>query len=581
MDLDPTPDHYKALGVDKSADAATIKATYRKLVLKCHPDKVTDPALKEQKQDEFHRIQQAYECLADDDKRSHYDSLLTLEKLRKEKAARQAAAPRDKTARFDVPTSGGSTFTATGPTRYSTESRVPSRDDDRYHDRGRAHYHTYQPKPTAAPRSSREKESSKSSRSAKDDRTRSDREKTRAKESRSDRKFTSVESESSSDEKARYESGYKIRTEEDARRKAAEERRSYDDPRYAIPTQRKMSVQAEEALRYQHKSRAQVEEEMSSRPSPARAPSRDYYTAEPRPSRRESSRPEPVRRSSARPGKERPSVSRRDTDRTDRGMPEVVEWAEERRTEERRPPMFKHSTSSPIDLGRSVPQRSYTEKLPRHVDSSAPAPPIFQRSSTMPSVPHTSSSRRKESTARPSGLRETMTPEQYTTTERDAFPTVPPPQQTTPGSTKKTYYYPVPGSGGVSVRPDEIPPAARHVPREATRHHRSPSPIGKPPIGANRPTEPITPYKNTTRPSMSSRTDSYRTVSPVRASEDRGRTARPPIYRETSRQSSYDPTDVQFSRRYGPEDVRWAPRSGDADRGFSKPTLGRTATYAY
>ena len=121
MDLDPTPDHYKALGVDKSADAATIKATYRKLVLKCHPDKVTDPALKEQKQDEFHRIQQAYECLADDDKRSHYDSLLTLEKLRKEKAARQAAAPRDKTARFDVPTSGGSTFTATGPTRYSTE----------------------------------------------------------------------------------------------------------------------------------------------------------------------------------------------------------------------------------------------------------------------------------------------------------------------------------------------------------------------------------------------------------------------------------------------------------------------------
>ena len=70
---EPTPDHYKALGLDNTADASTIKATYRKLVLKCHPDKVTDPALKEQKQEEFHNIQQAYECLIDQEKRSKYD----------------------------------------------------------------------------------------------------------------------------------------------------------------------------------------------------------------------------------------------------------------------------------------------------------------------------------------------------------------------------------------------------------------------------------------------------------------------------------------------------------------------------
>lgn len=593
MDLDPTPDHYKALGLDKSATAAIIKSTYRKLVLKCHPDKVTDPALKEQKQEEFHRIQQAYECLIDDEKRAHYHAVLELDKLRKEKAARQAAAPRDRTARFDVPTPGGSSFTANGPTRYATEYRAPqsSRDDasryqERERERERSHHQTYTSKPTAPPRSSREKESSKSSRYAKEDRGRSEREKARAKEVRSDRKFASAESESSADEKARHESGYKIRTEEDARRKAAEERRSYEEARHTtLPTHRKMSVQAEEALRYQHKSRAQVEEEItSSRPMPARASSRDYYAAEPRSSRRESSRAEaPVRRSSARPNKDRPSMSRRETDRTDRGIPEVVDWAEERRTEERRPPMFKHSTSSPIELGRGIPQRSYTERLPRRTETSPPpAPPAFHRSSTMPI--HPSSSRRKEPTApRSSGLREATTSEQYANPERDTFSTIPPVQQTTPSSTKKVYYYPVSG-GGVSVRPDEIPTAARHVPCEPSRYQRSPSPspIGKPPIGANRPVEPTTSYKTAPRPSMPSRNESYRTVSPVRGSEDRGRSGRPKLYGEIGRQPSFDPNDVQFSRRYGPEDVRWAPRSGEPDKGYStKPSLGRTATYVY
>jgi len=594
---EPTPDHYKALGVDKTADASTIKATYRKLVLKCHPDKVTDPALKEQKQEEFHQIQQAYECLIDDEKRGKYDALVTLEKLRKERATARASAPRDRTARFDVPTSGGASFAANGPTRYTTEHRVPTasrEDDDRYY----ARYHSTPSKTTAAPRSTREKESSKSSRHAKEDRSRSDREKTRAKEARSDRKFTSVDSESSSDEKARYEAAYKSRTEEEARRRA-EERRTYEDSRYAgatpaVPTQRKMSVQEQEALRYQHKSRAQVEEEMSSRPSPVRTSSRDYYNPEPRLQRRDSARPEPVRRSSARPSKERPSLSRRDTDRTDRGLPEVVEWADDR-YEERRVPSFKQTTSSPAELARGMPQRSYTDRSTRHAENT---PPSLSRSSTMPNVPHVSSSSRRKEAAVPRGpssLRETMTPEQYSSPEkytspdkyaspeRDAFPTVP------PSSTVKTYYYPVAG-GGVSA---EAPsPTPRHVVREPTgRQHRSKSPLGKPPIGQNRPAEPVA-YKTVQRPSMpgrteSSRTDTSRNISPVR--EDRGRSGRPKLYGEVSgesrhrvRQTSIDPNEVQYARRYGPEDVRWAPRSGEPDRGYaSKPTLGRTATYVY
>ncbi|KAG9191175.1 hypothetical protein G6011_09263 [Alternaria panax] len=592
---EPTPDHYKALGVETTADASIIKATYRKLVLKCHPDKVTDPALKEQKQEEFHNIQQAYECLIDAEKRSKYDALVHLEKLRKERAAARGAAPRDRTARFDVPTPGGASFAATGPTRYTTEHRVPTtsrEEDERFFTR----YHSTPAKSSTAQKSSREKESSKSSRHVKEDRLRTDRDKTRAKEARSDRKFTNVDSESSSDEKARYEAAYKSRTEEDAARRRAEERRTYEDNRYAgavpaVPAQRKMSVQEQEALRYQHKSRAQVEEEMSSRPSPARASSRDYFNPEPRLQRRDSARPEPVRRSSARPGKERPSMSRRDTDRTDRGIPEVVEWADDR-YEERRMPSFKQATSSPAELARGMPPRSYTDRSTRHAENT---PPSLSRSSTMPHV--SSSSRRKESTAPrgPSALRENMTseqysnpeayasPEKYASPERDAFPTVPPP------SNVKTYYYPVTGAG---VSAGEAPsPTPRHVVREPTsRQHRSKSPIGRPPIGPNRPAEPVA-YKTVPRPSMpgrtdSSRTDTSRNISPSR--EDRGRSGRPRLYGEVSgesqprhrvRQTSMEPENVQYARRYGPEDVRWAPRSGESDRGYaSKPHLSRTAT---
>ncbi|CAN9233681.1 unnamed protein product [Alternaria alternata] len=337
-----------------------------------------------------------------------------------------------------------------------------------------------------------------------------------------------------------------------------------------------MSVQEQEALRYQHKSRAQVEEEMSSRPSPARASSRDYFNAEPRLQRRDSARPEPVRRSSARPGKERPSMTRRDTDRTDRGIPEVVEWADDR-YEERRVPSFKQTTSSPADLARGMPQRSYTDRSTRHAENT---PPSLSRSSTMPnSIPHVSLVLTEEGN-------NTAVQRNTRVLREMPSPTVP------PSSTVKTYYYPVAGGGVSAEAPSSTP---RHVVREPTsRQHRSKSPIGKPPIGANRPTEPVA-YKTVPRPTMpgrtdSSRTDASRTLSPSR--EDRGRSGRPKLYGEISgesqprhrvRQSSIEPENVQYSRRYGPEDVRWAPRSSaDPDRGYaSKPHLSRTATYVY
>lgn len=59
--------HYDTLGVDKSADPAEIKKAYRKLAGKHHPDKGGD-------ENEFKRIQQAYEVLSDPKKRAQYDS---------------------------------------------------------------------------------------------------------------------------------------------------------------------------------------------------------------------------------------------------------------------------------------------------------------------------------------------------------------------------------------------------------------------------------------------------------------------------------------------------------------------------
>lgn len=77
------PDPWRVLGIDKSADKTEIRAAYRKLVLKCHPDKVQDPTLKAQKQDEFQRVQQAYELLNDDTERAKYEEQVKLSEMRK------------------------------------------------------------------------------------------------------------------------------------------------------------------------------------------------------------------------------------------------------------------------------------------------------------------------------------------------------------------------------------------------------------------------------------------------------------------------------------------------------------------
>ena len=67
-------DYYEILGVPRDADAKKIKAAYRKLARKWHPDLHSEKD-KEQAEEKFKEINEAYEVLSDAEKRSKYDRL--------------------------------------------------------------------------------------------------------------------------------------------------------------------------------------------------------------------------------------------------------------------------------------------------------------------------------------------------------------------------------------------------------------------------------------------------------------------------------------------------------------------------
>ena len=67
-------DYYEVLGISRDADTKEVKSAYRKLARKWHPD-LHPPDKKEEVEEKFKRINEAYEVLRDPEKRKRYDRL--------------------------------------------------------------------------------------------------------------------------------------------------------------------------------------------------------------------------------------------------------------------------------------------------------------------------------------------------------------------------------------------------------------------------------------------------------------------------------------------------------------------------
>jgi len=65
------PSYYEVLDVPKDADAKAIKSAYRKMALKWHPDK--HPDNKQEAEEKFREVAEAYEVLSDPERRKRYD----------------------------------------------------------------------------------------------------------------------------------------------------------------------------------------------------------------------------------------------------------------------------------------------------------------------------------------------------------------------------------------------------------------------------------------------------------------------------------------------------------------------------
>ncbi|KAK4100134.1 DnaJ-domain-containing protein [Parathielavia hyrcaniae] len=137
------PDPWKALGVDKHADKSEIRSAYKKLVLKCHPDKVQDPTLKALKADEFQKVQQAYELLNDDAEKTKYEHLLKLQELQRAAKVQQdvknspnTSVPRSSSKyTYDLHTTPSSTYktSPSGGKVYATYTTNQSRSHEDVH----------------------------------------------------------------------------------------------------------------------------------------------------------------------------------------------------------------------------------------------------------------------------------------------------------------------------------------------------------------------------------------------------------------------------------------------------------------
>ncbi|KAG9688142.1 hypothetical protein KCU95_g9090, partial [Aureobasidium melanogenum] len=488
------PDPYVALGLSKDATPAQIKTTYRKLVLKCHPDKVTDESKKAEASDQFHRIQQAYEILSDEGRRSRYDAQIKLAELRKQSMNNRPPV-EVRTAAYEVPTAGPgrATFTARGPERVYEERRPERSDSDDYftsapRTTSRKHDdYERQPmkKTTVPPRDDKERARVFERERRESERiSRTDKRRTRDQDQRRerDRKYSAYDDDSDTELRQDAERLRRRATEEAIKEKEMRERerarldrerereragRREDGGRERDDYERDRERSSRRAYDSQRYSR--MEEEVNAYIGRDKRPqlSRSASTAKTETYVDRSSRSTPafVRRHSAKPASPQP---RRDRDRRP-SEPDIIE-VDERRSAPRPPPLYT-STSSPstIKVTREPPLRSASMK----VEDRNPPPTPIRRSETMPNI---SPKRAKDSKA--STLRDTDFTGGLPT------PSASPDYAPSPTSHKTTYHYPR-NETPTSREDDYRRTAERDYEREhdrsrARRMHRSPDPIREP-----------------------------------------------------------------------------------------------------
>jgi len=495
MDLPPDP--YLALGVPKDATQAAVKTAHRKLVLKCHPDKVTDPDAKQAAADKFHKIQTAYEILIDEDRRGRYDAQVRLAGLRKEAMDSRPSAGATRS-------SYKSSHEASARPGYATRAseRMAPQYEERRPSYAAADY--FDTKPRSSParkepeyeRPSKRSEPKEKVRTSTRDAKESERERRKEKTRKTDRDtrkereakhnpYIVDESESDSDEYARRSRRMR---EEDAMRKAREAQ--YED---AYRHRKESAAEPHDA--YTRKMDAARDHIQSSRTRPRADPMEDSPRSRARTEVREETerRPSAARMSSSKDKVEymkgrdgRPAVVVRRASEKPKSKdvePPRAETAHRREPErrssaeklaERRPPMLNTSKSSPSDIRIPGLDKQRSQSVQADTQPPPRVSPI-KRSETFHDIP-----RMGENTAptKSSNLRQTEFSEGLAT------PATTPDNATSPQN-KYNYgrqyaddaEYATPDGYRTDYRTEVREPGSKSRPAVPTRMTRSPSPM--------------------------------------------------------------------------------------------------------
>lgn len=108
------PDHYLALGIAQDASTQEIHDAWRFAVQAFHPDRFTDPALRDKADHMARRVNAAWQVLGDPELRARYDRDLAPGPVRGQQLVRQLPCPSCATL-STVPDQGGQTISVRCP----------------------------------------------------------------------------------------------------------------------------------------------------------------------------------------------------------------------------------------------------------------------------------------------------------------------------------------------------------------------------------------------------------------------------------------------------------------------------------